>query len=208
MVEWKIEGKTALIVLHMQNSFLAGGPDSPITRIITGSGMLEHIRALLAAFRDKKYPVFFAAVIGNPIGVPLTYGQMFKKAVEPGKSAGVWDVMNDESQRKGLEPLAELGRRPDEPLVINWRLSAFNNSGLDLLLKAREIKNVVLTGFAGNVAVYNAAVSAVDLGYSVIIARDATAPIPGQQKAYEAVMDIMAPMIALVTTADDIAAHL
>jgi nicotinamidase-related amidase len=208
MADWKMEAKTALIVLHVQNSFMSGGPESPITKAIRGSGMVEHVQALLAAFRDKKYPVFFAGVIGNPLGVPLTYGMMFKNAVEPGKSAGVWDAINSESQRKGLEPIAELGRRPDEPLVINWRLSAFNMSGLDLLLKTQGIKNVVLTGFAGNVVVYNTAVSAVDLGYSVIIARDATAPIPGQQKAYESVMDIMAPMISLVSTSDDIIAHL
>jgi nicotinamidase-related amidase len=208
MADWKLDRKTALIVLHVQNRFTSGGPESPVTKAIKGSGMVERIQALLAAFRDKKYPVFFASVIGNPLGIPSAYGTMFKNAVEPGKSIGVWDMINTDSQRKELEPIAELGRRSDEPLVINWRLSAFNLSGLDLLLRTRDIKNLVLTGFAGNVVVYNTAVSAVDLGYSVIIARDATAPVPGQQQAYDAVMEIMAPMISLVSTSDDIIAHL
>jgi nicotinamidase-related amidase len=206
--EWKIDGKPALIVLHVQNSFVSGGPESPITKAIKGSGMVDRILDLLKAFREKKLPVFFVGVLANPIGTALTYGAMFKNTVEPGKAAGAWDTFSSASERKSLEPIQELGRKPEEPLLINWRLSPFNVSGLDLLLKSQGIKTLVLTGFAGNIVVYNATVNAVDLDYSVIISRDATAPVPGQDKAFEAVMDIMAPMISLVTTSDDIIAHL
>src|SRR5271157_1204484 len=141
-----MDGKPALVVLHVQNSFFKGGPESPVVKAIKGSGMVDRIQVLLKAFRDKNLPVFFAGVIGNPIGTANGYGKMFKNTVEAGKSPGTWDIFNSSTERAALEPIPELGRRPEEPLVTNWRLSAFNVSGLDLLLKSQGVKTLVLTG--------------------------------------------------------------
>ena len=213
MSNWHIDGKPGLVVLHMQKGMLTKGTIhsdkfESVRKAVEESGMVNRIQALLKAFRDKKLPIIFVNVFHNPLGIPSTYGWLFKNVGEPERTAGMSDVMDSSLTRDDLQVIPELNRTADEPLLFNWFLGAFSNSGLDLVLKLNGVKTLVIAGFTGHAAVYNAAVQAVDLWYSAIIARDATASPAESQKAYEAVMDIMAPHIALVTTTDDVIAHL
>jgi nicotinamidase-related amidase len=211
--EWEIDGKPALIVLHMQKGLLGKATIHPerfdaVRKAVKGSGMINRIQTLLKVFREKNLPVVFVNVFHNPLGTSSTYGWLLKTTEEPQRTAGMSEILASSSVREDLEVIPELEPRPDEPLLFNWFLGSFTNSGLDLVLKLKGVKTLVLAGFAAHSIVYHTAVQAVDLWYSVIIPRDATVSPERDQKAYEAVMDIMAPHLALVTLTDDVVAHL
>ncbi len=210
MSDWKMDGKPALVLLHMQKGIASEGTFIPgwrndALKAIKESGMIARMQDLLKAFRDKKLPVIFVSVLPNPIGTLPAYGKLFRKIEEAKLDA---NILTSASIRESLEVIPELGRRPEEPLLVNWLLGGFTNSGLDTVLKLKGVKTVVLAGFAAHQIVHTTAVQAADLWYSVIIPRDASISPPAEIKAYEAMMDITAPLMTLVTTTDDVIAHL
>jgi nicotinamidase-related amidase len=220
MSNWKMDGKPALIVMHMQQGLVGKGTFipgwfGPAKKGIVESGMIAHIHDLLKAFRDKKLPIVFVSALPNPIGVVPAYGFLYRKIEEAEVSES---ILTSQRVRENLEVMPEMERRPTEPLLFNWLIGAFTNSGLDAVLKLANVKTVVLVGFAQHSVVYSTAVQAGDLWYSTIIPSDASVVFiprenPGatpelDKKVSEVVLEVMAPSISLVTTTADVIAHL
>jgi len=118
---------------------------------------------------------------------------------------------NDDLKRVDVIP--ELDPLHGEPVLFNWFLGAFTHSGLEEALRAREVDTIVLFGMALHVAVFNATIQAVDLSYSVIVPHDACVPTlsanrtPEMMRIREVFLEMLS-RYALVTTADDVIAHL
>lgn len=75
---------------------------------------------------------------------------------------------------------------------------------LDALLRNAGVRTVVVTGVSVNVAVTNLVMDAVNLGYRVVLPRDAVAGIP---RAYaDAVIEQTLSLLATVTRTDDVLA--
>jgi nicotinamidase-related amidase len=224
MSDWKFDGKPGLVLLHVQNG-LVGEQDfipnwaSESRLAIRKSGMLDRVQDLLAAFRAKKLPVCFVSV--NPPGdmptVPA-YGHLFREMEAAGISG---DILHDERLRRSMEVIPAMNRQPDEPVLKQWLLGGFTMSGLDIWLKLKGVRTVVLGGYAGHSVVYNTMIQAADLWYSVVIARDATcvnvphATMPEgtdfaavDKNVEHVVFDIMAPTYSLVTSTEDVVGHL
>ena len=191
MDEWKIKGKPALVLLHMQEGIVGSLADDEAAQGVRGSDHLPYQQALLKAFRDKNLPVIYVVVdlSKNPDG-SIT-------AVD----------------HKALEVIPELAPQKGEPVLTNWIFGAFTNSGLEQELRSRCVETVVFVGAALHVAVLNATVQAVDLWYSVVVAEDACVPTisanktPKMVKTREVVLDLLS-RYALVTTTEDIIAHI
>ena len=156
---------------------------------------------MLKSFRDRKLPVIYIVALHvtsqqNPAGVLPAYGGLFRliEIAEP---------MPD-----NLEILPELAPQPGEPVLTNWIIGAFTNSGLEQVLNAHNVTTLVMAGCVTHIAVYTAALQAVDRLYSVIIPSDACTAPESQKEAEKVVLDIMAPNIALVTDTEDVIAHL
>lgn len=224
MSDWTMDGKPALVLFHMQKG-LAGeqdfipnwGADAVVK--IRESGMVDRIQDLLAAFRAKGLPIAYVNAIPNPLGKVPAYGHLYDeiRAANFDKS----DLLHDERLRHGLDVMAEMDRREDEPILMNWLLGAFTMSGLDTWLKLNDVKTCVFGGFAGHSVVYTSTVQAGDYWYNVVIPRDATCVLvprmtvpegwtmeEADQKVEDVVFDILAPTYSLVTTSDDVIKHL
>ena len=202
MSDWKMKGRPALVILHMQQGIVGERGNIPgLYEAIKEAGIIPRQQALLGAFRDKKLPVIYVNALHvaksqNPAGTLPAYGGLFG-LIEMAKATP-----------DNLEVIPELSPQPGEPVLTNWLIGAFTNSGLDQVLKARHVETLVLAGCVTHIAVYTAALQAVDRWYSVIVPADACASPQSQAKAQEVVLDIMAPNIALVTTTEDVIAHL
>jgi nicotinamidase-related amidase len=196
MSGWEMKGKPALVILHMQQGIVGRGSMLPehLAKVIKEAGIIPRQQALLKAFRNKKLPVIYVNALANPTGILPAYGDHFRR------------MEAVEQKPEDLEIIPELAPQPGEPVLANWLLGAFTNSGLAQVLKSQGAETLVLVGFSTHMAVYNAAIQAVDLLYSVIVARDACAS--PQAEAQKVILGIMAPDIALVTTTEDIIAHL
>jgi nicotinamidase-related amidase len=194
MKDWKMKGKPALIILHMQQGLLARGSER--LKLVMESGIIPKQQELLKAFREKKLPVIFVSAIRkSPVALNLpVYGHVYEEASALDLDASETEVIPELSPLQG------------EPLLIDWPVTGFNNSGLEIALKLFQVDTVVLAGYTTNVAVYGTALGAVDRFFNVIIPADASTTASAE--AHRAVMEIMAPRIALVTTTDDLIKHL
>jgi nicotinamidase-related amidase len=101
------------------------------------------------------------------------------------------------------ELMAELGPEPSD--MISTRLhgvSPFTGTSLDTWLGNLGVRTVVATGVSVNLGVLGLAIEAVNLGYQVVVVRDAVAGLP--QEYADAVLDNTFPLIATLTTVDEL----
>jgi len=197
MADWKMKGKPALLILHMQQSIVGAGsemhPDN--ARILREAGVVTRQQELLKAFRDRGLPVIYVNAMPRPIDCPVPpYGFLWNsiETMKPGA--------------KDTEVIPELAPQAGEPVLSNWLFSPFNNSGLDLALKVSGAETLVMAGFSTNGVINSGVQGAADRYYPVIVPGDAcAAPSP---EAHRAVLELIAPAVALVTTTEDVLAHL
>ena len=97
------------------------------------------------------------------------------------------------------------GLGPEPADLVCPRLSGvspFAGTPLDTWLRNLGVRTVVATGVSVNLGVLGLAIEAVNLGYQVVVVRDAVAGIPAGYA--EAVLDNTFPLISTLTTAADV----
>lgn len=104
-------------------------------------------------------------------------------------------------------PATELvdGLGPEPSDLVSARVhgvSPFTGTSLDTWLRNLGVETVVATGVSVNLGVLGLAIEAVNLGYSVVVPRDAVAGLPADYA--DAVLEQTFPLIAAVTTVDSI----
>ncbi len=95
------------------------------------------------------------------------------------------------------------GLGPEPGDLVSPRLhgvSPFSGTSLDTWLRNLHVGTVVASGVSVNLGVLGLAIEAVNLGYGVVVPRDAVAGIPAEYA--DAVLDQTFPLIATVTTVD------
>lgn len=209
--EWAMDGKPALLLIHMQDGIIDNRP-----QVRESKTMLPNQKKLIAAFRERNLPIVFCNAIPNPLGELPAYGRLMKMIRETMTAPSLDELPRWTEKFTAVIP--ELGRRPDEPILRNWLLAAFTNSGLDQYLKLRNVKTVVLCGYATQSAVYSTAVQAGDLWYSTVIVRDASMtsakhfwPDGSETMGDEierVALGVMGAHIAQITSTDELIAHL
>jgi nicotinamidase-related amidase len=101
------------------------------------------------------------------------------------------------------ELIPDLGPEPGD--LVSPRLhgvSPFTGTSLDSWLRSLGVGTVVATGVSVNLGVLGLAIEAVNLGYQVVVPRDAVAGLP---RSYaDTVLDNTFPLISTLTTVDDL----
>ncbi len=105
----------------------------------------------------------------------------------------------------GAKLVAELG--PDDRDIVVARihgLTPFTQTSLDQILRNMSIRTLVVTGVSVNLGIFGTVMSAVDLGYNVVIVRDGVCGVPREYA--EAVLENSLSLLATIATADDVIA--
>ncbi len=144
---------TALIVVDMQVDFVSPKgklfvPEAPKT--------IPAIRGLIAQARKARAPVIFT--------------QDWHRADDPEFS--IWPAHAVEGTR-GAQVVPELRPMSKDYFIRKRTYDAFFATDLDLLLRQKNIRNLVITGTVSNICVLHTAGSACLRGYEIIIAADA-----------------------------------
>lgn len=118
-------------------------------------------------------------------------------------------------RRRGLyirEPVCEPGGwggefyqiapRPDEAIVTKHRYGAFESTDLDLVLRSRGIRTVIMTGVATNVCVETTARQAFLRDYYVVFTADCTAAY--SEAEHDATLRNIDQFFGQVVTADEV----
>jgi nicotinamidase-related amidase len=103
----------------------------------------------------------------------------------------------------GVEVMPEIGPEPGDLEVSRIHgMTPFTSTPLDQLLRNMGITTIVATGNSVNIGVLGLVMTAVDLGYQVIVPRDAVAGVPKEYA--DAVIENTISMLATVCTTADV----
>ena len=147
---------TALLVMDMQASILGMAPNGP--------AIIGNVAKAIAHARSKKIPVIYV-VVGFRQGGPEV--SMNNKGFSANKERFATVNMQEFMQvHPDVAPL------PGEITVTKRRVSAFTGSDLEVVLRAQEIKHVVLCGIATSGVVLSTVREAADKDYWVSVISD------------------------------------
>ncbi|MBN1630829.1 MAG: cysteine hydrolase [Thermoleophilia bacterium] len=200
MSDWELVGKPALLLVHMQNSICK--EPSPIqamghARAAREDGVIPNIQALKEAFRTKGHPVVFVCTYTPEDATFPAYGGFW---------TGSKEIVVNRMGTQDVEVIDELVPDIGEPVFYNWPFNVFYNTGLQDHLEAQGVETVVLTGVATGMSVGTAAWALAERFYNLIIPSDTCTD--GNRALHDMLITAQLPAIALITTAEDVIAHL
>lgn len=103
----------------------------------------------------------------------------------------------------GAKLVPELGPEPSDIVVARIHgLTPFTQTSLDQILRNLAIKTLIVTGVSVNMGIFGTVMSAVDLGYNVVLVRDGVCGVPREYA--DAVLENSLSLLACIATADEI----
>jgi len=202
-------GKSALIIVDMQNDFLH--PDGDVAHRVRENpnstvdlpflrGTIPQVARLAEAFREAGRPVVYLAHVVKPdysdaqfpywrLGLPRGGNRTFI-------TEGSW----------GAQIADELKPRDGEHVVIKKGFGGFANTPLDTILRSLGVTTCVVAGVITSVCVSSTVRGAVEHNYRMILVGDAAAD--RNRDAHEAELKTMARTFADVKTTSEVVAML
>ncbi|MBI3077562.1 MAG: cysteine hydrolase [Deltaproteobacteria bacterium] len=188
-------GNAALIVVDVQNDFCADKGYFAKTGhdVSMAQAMVPNLQPLIEGARRAGVMVLFVQAIYDPVYLaPPWYERNARNKLEmPRCLTGTWGA--DFYQ---VSPL------PTETIVRKHRYSAFINTELDLILRSRQIKTVIMTGVATNVCVESTARDAFMKDYYVVFVDDCSATY--SKELHEGTLKNIEACFGIVTTSREI----
>jgi nicotinamidase-related amidase len=180
-----MQQNTALLVMDMQAAILGMLP-SP-------EAVINQVAKAIAKARENKAPVIYVAV-GFRQGTPEISpdNKTFSAARERFASADMQEFIKI---HPAVAPLAE------DVSVVKRRVSAFTGSDLEVVLRAKGIKHLVLTGVATSGVVLSTLREAADKDFGLTVLADCCAD--GDEEVHRVLLSKVFPRQADVLNADE-----
>lgn len=193
--------RCALIIQDMQNDVVMDGgafAESGSPQHCREQNAIENIRRLAEVCRARGVAVihvWFVVEPGSPgvtMNAPLFTGLRDTRAME----RGTWGV----APVKGLEP------KPGDHVVEKRRMSGWEGSALETVLKAEGRDTIIDTGAWTNMSIEHTARTGADKGYYVIVPEDCCSTMNADW--HRASVDYAMQNVATVTNCDEVIAAL
>jgi len=154
-----MEQNTALLIMDMQQGILNGFPGS--------AALVSKAAEAIAAARQNNIPVIYV-VVGFRAGFPeiSSNNMSFSAAKQHFAAVDMAEFMN-------IHP--DLAPADGELIVIKRRISAFTGSDLEVILRAKNIQHLVLSGIATSGVVLSTLREAADKDYRLTVIEDCCA---------------------------------
>jgi nicotinamidase-related amidase len=180
------KGQSALLLMDFQNGIVERYADRP--------EVMAHFQCAVNAARCAEIPVIFVRVAfrdGYPEVSPRN--KSFSGIVE---RIGNMTIANTATQiHESVAP------RPEEAVVTKLRVSAFAGSDLEVILRAKGIDTLILTGIATSGVVLSTLREAADKDYRLIVLSDAC--LDANPEVHRVLMEKVFPRQADVMTVNE-----
>jgi nicotinamidase-related amidase len=189
--------------MELQEGVVGDGAPLPVlVEEVERTGILDVARRVCTGARDAGARVVHCTAVSRPDGAGAAVNC---------KIFGLTERMRREGRPGSTElgtPGADLIDGLEDPRdIVVARLhgmTPFTSTSLDQILRNLGVRTVVATGVSVNLGVLGLCLGAVDLGYQVVLVRDAVAGVP---PAYaEAVIDNSLSFISTVVTSAELLA--
>jgi ureidoacrylate peracid hydrolase len=193
--------RTALIVVDMENDFVA--PGAPM-ETPAGRAMVPTLKRAITFCREQGIRVIYTTHAHRRDGCDM------------GRFADLWAPIRNRTGlvdgEPGIEIYPEIAPRPDEIVVKKHRYSAFYGTDLEILLRGMGVDTVVISGVTTENCCHATARDALFRDYKVVFLSDATAtfdyPDVGQgemaaKEVHRATLVILSVSTAHVMTTDE-----
>jgi nicotinamidase-related amidase len=169
---------TALLVMDMQAGILSRYPGA--------AQLTSNVAKAIASARENNIKVIYV-VVGFRPGAPER---------EVSKDGINWFAQIDMDEFMKIDPALE--PLPDDLIVTKRRISAFTGSDLEVILRAQDIKHLVLTGYATSGVLLSTCCEAEDKDYQLTILSDCCGN--ADEEAQEVLVNKVFPRMARVTS--------
>lgn len=192
---------TALLVVDVQNDYCSS--DSPMGRygrdLSAAQAIIPDLQRLIASAREAGTLVVFVRMLKSD----ATESEVQRE--QRLRSRHVADT-NEFICREGSwgAEFYEVDPLPGDLIITKHRYSAFINTDLDLILRCKGVKTLVIAGVATNVCVESTARDGFMLDYFIVVASDASAAYKPERHA--ASLDNITNSFGVVAAVEEIAA--
>ena len=164
--------KTALLVVDLQNDNLTKGgkfESSGAVEHAQEQNVVENIKSIAEKARDAGIPVFHNLFVVEKGAKGIGDRAPIFRAIAEMESIvrGTW----------GAAPVDGMEPKEGDFIIEKSRMSAFNGTQLDTLLRGLCVETIIVTGVWTNMAVEHTCRDGADNGYNVVIATDGTSTI-------------------------------
>ncbi|WP_436663811.1 cysteine hydrolase family protein [Alicyclobacillus acidoterrestris] len=175
----------ALLVMDMQNGI--------VSRFQENQTMMSAVQKSVEVARQKGIPVIFVRVAFSE-GYPEVSPK--NKAFSQVQQMGGMTVSEYTTQiHESVQP------KTGEPIVTKYRVSAFAGSNLEVILRAKQIDTLILTGIATSGVVLSTLREAADKDFALTVLEDACAD--PDSEVHRVLMEKVFPRQATVQTVDE-----
>jgi nicotinamidase-related amidase len=183
--------KTALVLIDLQRG-IVGRPSAPQA----GPAVVRNAVRLAARFR---------ALGGAVVLVRVAFQPDYKDVLRP-PADGATPFDPSKYPANWADVVPELGPEPGDLVITKRQWGAFHGTELDLQLRRREVRTIVLGGISTNIGVESTARSAFEHGYAQILVEDAMASHSAE--AHDFAVKQIFPRIGQVRSTDEVLAAL
>ena len=188
--------RTAVVTSEIQNGVIGEQAALPVLAEAARETMVPNLARLVKAARRAGVEVVHATYAQRPDGKGSNHNARLFAGVDkspvkllPGTEA--------------VQVVPEVGVRPtDVVLTRTHGLNPLSGTDLDAVLRNLGVTTIIATGVSVNIAITNMVMEAVNLGYDVVLPRDAVCGVPADYA--DAVIDNTLRLLATVTTVDEL----
>jgi nicotinamidase-related amidase len=189
--------RAAVLTMEMQRGVVGDMSTIPdLADAVASEGIIKNTAKVLDVARSVGVPVVhcLAGFRGDRAGTPLN---------APLIKAMLRDPNHLLIGTPATEVVPELWSEPSDLTSIRMHgVSPFGGTDLDGLLRNMEVHTLVVTGVSVNLGIVGLAIEAVNLGYEVVIARDAVTGV-GSEYVEDVIANTLR-LIARIASVDDV----
>lgn len=191
---------TAVVTMELQRGVTGDlAAMAELAAEVRAAGVIDNVARLCRAARGAGAKVVHCTAVYRPDHLGTKVNSRIQAAAIK-LNQGRLDI-----GQPGTEVMPELDPQPSDVVVARVHgMTPFTSTSLDQILRNMGITTIVATGNSVNVGVMGLVLNGVDLGYQVVVPRDAVAGVPKEYA--DAVMQHTFGVLATVCSTDDVVA--